>query len=98
MNNAKGRKKNERSTEMKQMTGTGSTRHLKRSTGSTDPTQTSAYHGWKRYLPWPTPKKEMLGTNLSTTVVEVFRRPCIPCPQVLQRMKFVTFCCIITLI
>ena len=37
MNNAKGRKKNERrSTEMKQMRGTGSTRCLKRSTGSTD--------------------------------------------------------------
>ena len=37
MNNAKERKKNERrTTEMKQMTGTGSTRHLKRSTGLTD--------------------------------------------------------------
>ena len=58
MNNVKERKKNERSTEMKQMTGTGSTRHLKRSTGSMDPTQTSAYHGWKRYLPWPAPTRE----------------------------------------
>ena len=39
VNNAKEGKKNERrSTEMKQMTGTGSTRHLKRSTGSMDPT------------------------------------------------------------
>ena len=99
MNNAKGRKKNERrSTEMKQMTGTGSTRHLKRSTGLMDPTQTSAYHGWKRYLPWPAPTRETPGMNSSTTVVEVFRRPCIPYPQVLQRMKFVTFCCIISII
>ena len=96
VNNAKGRKKNERSTEMKQMTGTGSTRRLKRSTGLTDPTQTSAYHGWKRYLPWPAPTRETPETNSSTTVVEVFRRPCIPCPQVLQRMKFMTFCCIMT--
>ena len=99
MNNAKGRKKNERrSTEMKQMTGTESTRCLKRSTGSMDPTWTSAYHGWRRYLPWPAPTREMPETNSSTTVVEVFRRPCIPCPQVFWRTKFVTFCCVITLI
>ena len=99
VNNAKGRKKNERrSTEMKQMTGTGSTKCLKRSTGLMDPTQMSAYHGWTRYLPWPAPTREMPEMNSSSTVVEVFRRPCISCPQVLQRMKFVTFCCIITLI
>ena len=97
VNNAKGRKKNERrSTEMKQTTGTGSTRHLKRSTGLTDPTQISAYHGWKRYLPWPTPTRETPEMNSSTAVVEVFSRLCIPCPQMLQRMKFMTFCCIIT--
>ena len=99
MNNAKGRKKNKRrSTEMKQTTGIGSTRHLKRSTGSTNPTQTSAYHGWRRYLPWPAPTRETPETNSSTTEVEVFRRPCIPCPQVLQRTKSAIFCCIITLI
>ena len=97
MNNVKGRKKSKRSTEMKQMTGTGSTRHLRRSTDSTDPTQTRAYHGWRRHLPWPTPTRETPEMDSSTTVVEVFRRPCIPCPQVLQRMKFMTFCCIITL-
>ena len=97
MNNTKGRKKNKRrSTEVKLTTGTGSTRCLKRSTGSTDPTQTSAYHGWRRYSPWPTPTREMAETNSSTTMVEVFRRPCIPCPQMLWRTKFVTFCCIIT--
>ena len=59
MNNAKGRKKNERSAEMKQTTATGSTRHLKRSTGLTDTTQTNAYHGWRRYLPWPAPTREI---------------------------------------
>ena len=60
------------------------------------PTQTSAYHGWKRYSPWPAPTREMPEMNSSTTVVGVFRRPCIPCPQMLQRMKFMTFCCVIT--
>ena len=99
VNNAKGRKKNKRrSTGMKQMTGTGSTKHLRRSTDLTDPTQTSAYHGWRRYSPWPTPTREMQEMNSSTTVVEVFRRPCIPYPQVLRKMKFMTFCCEITLI
>ena len=78
MNNGKGRKKSKRkSTEMKQMTGTGSTRHLQRSTDSADPTQTSAYHGWRRHSPWPTPTREIPEMNSSTTVVEVFRRPCI---------------------
>ena len=38
------------------MTGTGSTRCLKRSTGLMDPTQTSGYHGWRKYSPWPTPR------------------------------------------
>ena len=99
VNNAKGRKKSKRrSTEMKQMTGTGSTRCLRRSTDSTDPTQTSAYHGWRRHSSWPAPTREMPEMSSSTTVVEVFRRPCIPCPQVLQRTKFMTFCCEITLI
>ena len=56
-NNVKGRKKNERrNIEIKQMTGTGSTRCLKRSTGLMDPTQTSGYHGWRKYSPWPTPR------------------------------------------
>ena len=31
--------------------------------------------------------------NCSTTVVEVFRRPCIPCPLKPQRTKFVIYCC-----
>ena len=31
--------------------------------------------------------------NCSTTVVEAFRRPCIPCPLKPQRMKFTTYCC-----
>ena len=86
VNNMKRRKKNERrSTEMKQMTGTGSTRCLKRSTDLMDPTQTSAYHGWRRYSQWSAPTRETPEMNSSTTVVEVFIRPCIPCPQVFQR-------------
>ena len=61
-----------------------------------DPTQTSAYHGWRRYLPWPTTTKGMPEKNCSTTVVEAFRRPCIPCPLKPQRMKFMIYCCKIT--
>ena len=61
-----------------------------------DPTQTSAYHGWRRYLPWPATTKGMPEKNCSTTVVEGFRRHCIPCPLKLWRMKFVIYCCEIT--
>ena len=60
-----------------------------------DPTQTSAYHGWRRSLPWPATTKGMQEKNCST-VVEAFRRPCIPCPLKPQRMKFVIYCCKIT--
>ena len=45
-----------------------------------DPTQTSAYHGWRRYSPWPATTKGMQEKNCSTTVVEAFRRPCITFP------------------
>ena len=31
--------------------------------------------------------------NCSTTVVEAFRRSCIPCPLKPQRMKFMIYCC-----
>ena len=58
-----------------------------------DSTQTSAYHGWRRYLPWPATTKGMPEKNCSTTVVEAFMRPCIPCPLKPQRTKFVIFCC-----
>ena len=58
-----------------------------------DTTQTSAYHGWRRYSPWPTTTKGMPEKNCSTTVVEVLRRPCIPCPLKPQRMKFAIYCC-----
>ena len=58
-----------------------------------DPTQTSAYHGWKRFLPWPTTTKGMQEKNCSTTVVEAFRRHCIPCPLKPQRMKFMIYFC-----
>ena len=61
-----------------------------------DPTQTSACHGWKRFLPWPTTTEGIQEKNCSTTVMEAFRRPCIPCPLKLQRMKFVTYFCKIT--
>ena len=64
----------------------------------TDPTLTSAYHGWRRYSPWHTTIRGMLEKNCSITVVEAFRRHCIPCPQKPQRMKFLTYCCKIILI
>ena len=31
--------------------------------------------------------------NSSTTVMEAFRRPCIPCPLKSQRTKFTIYCC-----
>ena len=58
-----------------------------------DPTQTSAYHGWRRYLPWPATTRGMPEKNCSTTVVEAFRRPCIPCSLKPQRTKFTIYCC-----
>ena len=61
-----------------------------------DPTQTSAYHGWRRSLPWSVTTKGMQENNCSTTVVGVFRRPCIPCPLKPQRMKFRIYFCKIT--
>ena len=61
-----------------------------------DPTQISAYHGWRRYLPWPTTTKRMQEKNCSTTVVEAFRRHCIPCPLKPKRTKFMIYCCKIT--
>ena len=61
-----------------------------------DPTQTIACHGWKRFSPWPTTTEGMQEKNCSTTVVEVFRRPCIPCPLKPRRMKFTTYFCEIT--
>ena len=63
-----------------------------------DPTLTSAYHGWRRYLPWHTTTRGMPEKNCSATMVKVFRRHCIPCPQKPQRTKFVTYCCKIILI
>ena len=63
-----------------------------------DPTLTSAYHGWRRYSPWPATTRGMPEKNCSTTVVEAFRRHCIPCPRKPQRMKFMTYCCEIILI
>ena len=61
-----------------------------------DPTQTRACHGWRRSSPWPVTTKEMQEKNCSTTVVEAFRRPCIPCPLKPQRMKFAIYFCKIT--
>ena len=61
-----------------------------------DPTQTSAYHVWKTFSPRPATTKGMQEKNCSTTVVEAFRRPCIPCPLKPQRMKFMTYFCKIT--
>ena len=61
-----------------------------------DPTQTSAYHGWRRSLPWPATTKGMQEQNCSTTEVEVFRRPCIPCALKPRRIKFMIYCCEIT--
>ena len=61
-----------------------------------DPTQTSAYHGWKRSSPWPSTTKGMQEKNCSTTVVEAIRRPCISCPLKPQRMKFMIYCYEIT--
>ena len=61
-----------------------------------DPTQTSACHGWKRFLLWPATTEGMQEKNCSTTVVEAFRRPCIPCPLKPWRMKFMTYFCEIT--
>ena len=61
-----------------------------------DPTQTSACHGWKRFLPWPATTEEIQEKKCSTTVVEVFKRPCIPCPLKLWGTKFVTYFCKIT--
>ena len=83
---------------MTTITGTWSTRHLKRLTGLTDPTLTSAYHGWRRYSPWHTTTRGMPEKNCSITVVEAFRRCFIPCPRKPQRMKFMTYCCEIILI
>ena len=60
-----------------------------------DPTQTSAYHGWRPF-PWPATTKGMQEKNCSTTVVEAFRRPCIPCPLKSRRTKFAIYCCKIT--
>ena len=60
------------------------------------PTQTSACHGWKRFSPWPATTEGTQEKNCSTTVVEVFRRPCIPCPLKLWRTKFTTYFCKIT--
>ena len=61
-----------------------------------DPTQISAYHGWRRYSPWPTTTKGMPEKNCSTTVVEAFRRHSIPWPLKPQRTKFTIYCCKIT--
>ena len=61
-----------------------------------DPTQTSACHGWKRSSPWPITTEGMPEKNCSTTVVEAFRRPCIPCPLKPWRMKFTIYCYKIT--
>ena len=61
-----------------------------------DPTQTSAYHGWSRSSPLPITTKGMQEKNCSTTVVEAFRRPCIPCPLKPQRTKFTIYFCKIT--
>ena len=58
-----------------------------------DPTLTSAYHGWRRYSPWHAATRGMQGKNCSTTVVEAFRRPCIPCPLKPQKTKFMIYCC-----
>ena len=63
-----------------------------------DPTLTSAYHGWRRYSPWHTTTRGIAEKNCSTTVVEGFRRHCIPCPWKPQRTKFTTYCCKIILI
>ena len=63
-----------------------------------DPILTSAYHGWRRYSPWDTTTRGMPEKNCSTTVVEAFRRHCIPCPWKPQRTKFMTYCCKIILI
>ena len=63
-----------------------------------DQTLTIAYHGWRRYSPWHTNTKGMPEKNCSRTVVEAFRRHCIPCPQKPQRTKFVTYCCKVILI
>ena len=92
------RRREKRSSGMTTTTGTGSTRHLRKRTDSTDPTQTSAYHRWRRYLPWPATTKGMSEKNCSTTVVEAFRRPYIPCLLKPQRTKFMTYCCKIILI
>ena len=63
-----------------------------------DPTLTSAYHGWRRCSPSHATTGGMPEKNYSITVVEAFRRHCIPCPQKPQRMKFMTYCCKIILI
>ena len=69
---------------------------FKKKPDSMDPTQTSAYHGWRRSCPWPITTKGMQEKNCSTTVVEAFRRPCIPCPLKPRRTKFMIYCCKIT--
>ena len=53
-------------------------------------------HGWRRSLPWPITTKGMQEKNCSTTVVEAFRRPCIPCPLKPWRTKFMIYFCEIT--
>ena len=87
------RRKEKRNMGMTSKTEIESTRHSRKSTDLMDPTWTNAYHGWRKYLPWHATTEGTPEKNFSTTVVEVFRRPCIPCPLKPQRMKFVSYYC-----